>query len=195
MLALSSLSKSSRYVAILYAGIIFFTDGDLRRALRASPAARRMSWVSLDREPRAGRRRHLPPARRATTTPVAGLAHRHRRRWSSCRSRCSSAACAAWRWSRERPHGTPIVAADHVSKWYGQVIGLNDVTRQRCRRASPACSARTAPASRTFMKLITGQLKPSKGDGARCSASRSGGTRRSTSASGSAPSRTRSTSG
>ena len=22
----------------------------------------------------------------------------------------------------------PIVAADHLSKWYGQVIGLNDVT-------------------------------------------------------------------
>ena len=34
MLALSSLSKSSRYVGILYAGVIFFTPGDVRRALR-----------------------------------------------------------------------------------------------------------------------------------------------------------------
>ena len=40
-----------------------------------------------------------------------------------------------------------VIAADHLSKWYGQVIGLNDVTLT-CRRASPACSARTAPASR-----------------------------------------------
>ena len=37
------------------------------------------------------------------------------------------------------------------------------------------------------MKLITGQLKPSKGDGARCSASRSGATRRSTSSIGFCP--------
>ena len=34
MLALSSLSKSSRYVGILYAAVIFFIAGDLRRALR-----------------------------------------------------------------------------------------------------------------------------------------------------------------
>ena len=33
MLALSSLSKSSRYVAILYAAVIFFSAGDVRRAL------------------------------------------------------------------------------------------------------------------------------------------------------------------
>ena len=40
MLALSSLSKSSRYVGILYAGVIFFTAGDLRRALRDHRRAR-----------------------------------------------------------------------------------------------------------------------------------------------------------
>ena len=27
-----------------------------------------------------------------------------------------------------RPAGPPIVTADKVSKWYGQVIGLNDVS-------------------------------------------------------------------
>ena len=32
MLALSSLSNSSRFVGILYAGLIFFSPGDLRRA-------------------------------------------------------------------------------------------------------------------------------------------------------------------
>jgi ABC-2 type transport system ATP-binding protein len=52
-------------------------------------------------------------------------------------------------------HGGPC------SKWYGQVIGLNDVT-STCRRDHRA--ARTERRRQvTFMKLITGQLKPSKG--------------------------------
>ncbi len=37
MLALSSLSKSTRYVAILYTGVIFFTEVDVRRAAGSSP--------------------------------------------------------------------------------------------------------------------------------------------------------------
>jgi ABC-2 type transport system ATP-binding protein len=55
-----------------------------------------------------------------------------------------------------------IVAADHVSKWYGQVIGLNDVTLQ----VAPGITGLLGPngaGKSTFMKLITGQLKPSKG--------------------------------
>ena len=40
MLALSSLSKSTRYVAILYAGIDLLHRSDLRRAARRSPARR-----------------------------------------------------------------------------------------------------------------------------------------------------------
>ena len=87
----------------------------------------------------------------------------------------------------------PIVAAEQLSKWYGQVIGLNDVTVN----VPPGITGLLGPngaGKSTFLKLITGQLKPSKGRCA-CSASRSGATRRSTSASASAPSRTRSTSG
>jgi ABC-2 type transport system ATP-binding protein len=56
----------------------------------------------------------------------------------------------------------PIVAADHVSKWYGQVIGLNDVTVE----VPPGITGLLGPngaGKSTFMKLITGQLKPSKG--------------------------------
>jgi ABC-2 type transport system ATP-binding protein len=56
----------------------------------------------------------------------------------------------------------PIVAADHVSKWYGQVIGLNDVTVQ----VPPGITGLLGPngaGKSTFMKLITGQLRPSKG--------------------------------
>jgi ABC-2 type transport system ATP-binding protein len=56
----------------------------------------------------------------------------------------------------------PIVSADKVSKWYGQVIGLNDVTVN----VPPGVTGLLGPngaGKSTFMKLITGQLKPSKG--------------------------------
>jgi ABC-2 type transport system ATP-binding protein len=55
-----------------------------------------------------------------------------------------------------------IVAAEHVSKWYGQVIGLNDVSVG----VPPGITGLLGPngaGKSTFMKLITGQLKPSKG--------------------------------
>ena len=56
----------------------------------------------------------------------------------------------------------PIIAADHVSKWYGQVIGLNDVTVNVPRGVTGLLGPNGAGKS-TFMKLITGQLQPSKG--------------------------------
>jgi ABC-2 type transport system permease protein len=46
MLALSSLSNSSRYVAILYAGIIFFTDS-VYSVLHAVTGNSSFSWISL----------------------------------------------------------------------------------------------------------------------------------------------------
>ena len=46
MLALSSLSKSSRYVGILYAGIIFFT-GAIYVAMLAITGSTKLSWLSL----------------------------------------------------------------------------------------------------------------------------------------------------
>jgi ABC-2 type transport system ATP-binding protein len=58
---------------------------------------------------------------------------------------------------------TPVVTADHVSKWYGQVIGLNDVSVSVPRGVTGLLGPNGAGKS-TFMKLITGQLKPSKGD-------------------------------
>jgi len=57
---------------------------------------------------------------------------------------------------------TPIVSADHLSKWYGQVIGLNDVSVS----LPPGITGLLGPngaGKSTFMKLVTGQLKPSKG--------------------------------
>ena len=55
-----------------------------------------------------------------------------------------------------------IVSAANVSKWYGQVIGLNDVSVN----VPPGITGLLGPngaGKSTFMKLITGQLKPSKG--------------------------------
>jgi ABC-2 type transport system ATP-binding protein len=55
-----------------------------------------------------------------------------------------------------------LVTADHLSKWYGQVIGLNDVSVA----VPPGITGLLGPngaGKSTFMKLVTGQLKPSKG--------------------------------
>ena len=60
------------------------------------------------------------------------------------------------------PSPSPIVTAEHVSKWYGQVIGLNDVTVSVPAGVTGLLGPNGAGKS-TFMKLITGQLKPSKG--------------------------------
>jgi len=55
-----------------------------------------------------------------------------------------------------------IVTAEHLSKWYGQVIGLNDVNVTVPKGITGLLGPNGAGKS-TFMKLITGQLKPSKG--------------------------------
>jgi hypothetical protein len=46
MLALSSLSKSARYVAILYTGVIFFTEA-VYGVLRLVTGSTRVAWVSV----------------------------------------------------------------------------------------------------------------------------------------------------
>ncbi len=63
--------------------------------------------------------------------------------------------------SDAQPAGV-LVEAAHLSKWYGQVIGLNDVSVI----VPPGITGLLGPngaGKSTFMKLITGQLKPSKG--------------------------------
>ena len=77
MLALSSLSKSTRFVGIMYAGIIFFTKA-IFGVLYAITGTTRVSWISLGDEPGAGGRRDLP-AEAALRDAVAGLAARDRR--------------------------------------------------------------------------------------------------------------------
>ena len=58
--------------------------------------------------------------------------------------------------------GGAIVQATQLSKWYGQVSGLNDVTVTIPAGITGLLGPNGAGKS-TFMKLITGQIKPSKG--------------------------------
>jgi ABC-2 type transport system ATP-binding protein len=55
-----------------------------------------------------------------------------------------------------------IVTTDHLSKWYGQVIGVNDVSVTVPRGITGLLGPNGAGKS-TFLKLVTGQLKPSQG--------------------------------
>jgi ABC-2 type transport system ATP-binding protein len=55
-----------------------------------------------------------------------------------------------------------VISADHVSKWYGQVSGLNDVMLKVPAGITGLLGPNGAGKS-TLMKLVTGQLKPSKG--------------------------------
>ncbi|MCA1583322.1 MAG: ABC transporter ATP-binding protein [Acidobacteria bacterium] len=55
-----------------------------------------------------------------------------------------------------------VVQAEHLSKWYGQVSGLNDVTASIPAGITGLLGPNGAGKS-TFMKLMTGQLKPSQG--------------------------------
>ena len=57
---------------------------------------------------------------------------------------------------------TAPLVAEHLSKWYGQVIGLNDVSVT----VPPGVTGLLGPngaGKSTLLKLMTGQLKPSQG--------------------------------
>ena len=59
-------------------------------------------------------------------------------------------------------NGGVVVQATQLSKWYGQVSGLNDVTASIPSGITGLLGPNGAGKS-TFMKLMTGQIKPSKG--------------------------------
>ena len=64
--------------------------------------------------------------------------------------------------SREPAGVTALVRAEGLSKWYGQVSGLNNVTVS----IPPGITGLLGPngaGKSTFMKVMTGQLKPSQG--------------------------------
>jgi ABC-2 type transport system ATP-binding protein len=57
---------------------------------------------------------------------------------------------------------TAVIAASHLSKWYGNVLGLNDVSLEIEEGITGLLGPNGAGKS-TFMKLITGQMKPAIG--------------------------------
>jgi ABC-2 type transport system permease protein len=73
MLALSSLSNNSRFVAILYAGLIFFSDA-LFGVLRAVTGESRLSWISFGNNlAQIGDGIFRMPLRYSTPWPVSWL--------------------------------------------------------------------------------------------------------------------------
>ena len=68
--------------------------------------------------------------------------------------------------SLDRLRVTPVVEFDGVSKWYGNVIGLNNLTV----RIPPGVTGLLGPngaGKSTLLQLATGQLRPSQGQRAR----------------------------
>ena len=57
---------------------------------------------------------------------------------------------------------TDVIVADGLSRWYKQVIGINDVSLSIGRGITGLLGPNGAGKS-TFMKLVTGQIKPSRG--------------------------------
>src|SRR6478735_6831624 len=55
-----------------------------------------------------------------------------------------------------------IIAVEHLSKWYGHVSGLNDMTVSLPEGITGLLGPNGAGKS-TFMKIVTGQLRPSAG--------------------------------
>jgi ABC-2 type transport system ATP-binding protein len=56
-----------------------------------------------------------------------------------------------------------VIACEGLSRWYGQVIGINDVNL----KLTPGITGLLGPngaGKSTFFKLITGQIKPSRGN-------------------------------
>ena len=84
--------------------------------------------------------------------------------------------------------------AENLSKWYGQVIGLNDITLTIGGGVTGLLGPNGAGKS-TLLKLITGQLKPSKGIGEDSRRAGVGQSRHLSSAWACVPSRMRSTTG
>lgn len=58
--------------------------------------------------------------------------------------------------------GAPTILLDHISKWYGSIVGLNDVSIAISGGVTGILGMNGAGKS-TLFKLLTGKLKPSQG--------------------------------
>ena len=156
VLALSSLTTSTRYVAVMFAGVMFFSEA-IYGTLRMVTGSTAVSWVSFTGSlAQVGDAIFRQPLR--YTTPVAVS-------FIVLAGAGGGVALGARTPGSRRGGGgvsAPIVTTEHLSKWYGQVSGLNDVTVA----VPPGITGLLGPngaGKSTFLKLITGQLKPSKG--------------------------------
>ena len=141
MLALSSLSNSSRFVGIIYAGLIFFSDA-LFGVLRAVTGRIRPVVGVVRQQSRPDRRRDVSRAA-ALFDALAGVARHDRRARRRLRRhpRTARARCRGHRLmgDRRRPASVEVVRP-------GDRPQRRDARRSR--RASPVFSGPTAPASR-----------------------------------------------
>src|SRR4051812_5245919 len=62
----------------------------------------------------------------------------------------------------ESPTADPVLLFEQVSKWYGPVIGLNQVTLE-LREGITGLVGSNGAGKSTLLRLATGQLKPSLG--------------------------------
>ena len=172
MLALSSLSKSSRYVAILYAGAYWFSHA-VFGVIYADHRQHEAVVALAARQSESARRHHLPAAAalfaRRPSCRLLAMVGAHRavdlgpraagpRGGGGVMTRLREDASAGQAVRRAQRSSRPT----KLSKWYGQVIGLNDVTVSVPAGITGLLGPNGAGKS-TFMKLMTGQLKPSKG--------------------------------
>ena len=183
---------SSRYVGILYAALIFFTQARLRRAARSSPAAPRSRGCrSRHNLAQVGDVIFRLPLRYDTPWPVSLLMI------VAARSPLSGVDPRA---ARPRRRGGRVTARRRGRRRRSPVEVVRPGHRPERRHAHRAARHhRPARAERRRqVDVHEADHRPAQaeqGRRSRCSASRSGATRRSTSASASVPSRTRSTSG
>lgn len=63
----------------------------------------------------------------------------------------------------KRESGNPMCQFTSVSKWYGPVIGVNDVSLE-IQPGITGLVGHNGAGKSTLIKLLTGQLRPSLGD-------------------------------
>ncbi len=156
-LLLSALSKNRRYVTILIFAVYLFSDilyGILFGIFR-SPYVALFSLKGNLQQAGAMMFGQKPPFAFPAYLSFLVLA-----------AICAVAAAVLWRricgasrWSGE----SPTIETRNLSKWYGNVLGLSDVTLS----IEPGITGLLGPngaGKSTFMKLLTGQLKPNIGD-------------------------------
>ena len=156
MLALSSVSTSARFVAVLYAAVLLFTQA-MASVLAAVVGHTGWSWLSF--------RANLAQVGDA----VFRMPPRYDMPWGASlviviahHLRVDLGAGSTGARRRGRHVSASVVAARSLSKWYGQVIALNDVTVDVPTGVVGLLGPNGAGKS-TFMKLVTGQLRPSQG--------------------------------